>query len=89
MARQAWAWAVEIEQLGGRHFVRTIEDGNVRLRAFDRVPDAEQFAESERVRLNLDLIVYLEWSADQRRIVERRFANDRSGFGGPPQRAKH
>ena len=53
---QSWKWAVELEQLGGTSFVRIIEDGNVRIRAFDRMSDAESFAESERRRLNLSSV---------------------------------
>ena len=55
---QSWKFAVEIEQIGGREYVRVIDDGNVSIRGFDRLPDAERFAESERQRLNLPKIVY-------------------------------
>jgi hypothetical protein len=44
---QPWKWAVEIEQLGGRPFVRVIEDGDIRLRAFSTMSEAESFAEGE------------------------------------------
>jgi hypothetical protein len=50
---QSWKFAVEIEQIGGEYFVRVIEDGRVAIRAFDRISDAETFAESERVRVNV------------------------------------
>ena len=58
METQSWRWAVEIEQLDGRQFVRIIEDGVVRMRGFDHLPDAERFAEGERQRMNLANIVY-------------------------------
>jgi hypothetical protein len=58
MQGQSWKWAVEIEQLGERHFVRVIEDGNVSLRGFDLLPDAQRFAEGERQRMNLPLVVH-------------------------------
>jgi hypothetical protein len=49
----SWNFAVEIESLGGRHYVRVIENGSVTMRRFDRVMDAEQCAETERMRLGL------------------------------------
>ena len=58
MINNSWRWTVEIEQLGGRSYVRTIEDGSVHIRGFDRGLEAEVFAESERVRLNVTEVVY-------------------------------
>jgi hypothetical protein len=58
MRDQSWKWAVEIQQRGGRQFVCVIEDGNVSIRGFDCVLEAERFAESERRRMNLPVIVY-------------------------------
>lgn len=58
MQGPSWKWTVEIEALGGRHFVRVIDDGNLSIRGFDLLPDAERFAESERRRMNLPSIVY-------------------------------
>lgn len=58
MQGRSWKWAVEIEELDGRHFVRVIEDGSVSLRGFNFLPDAERFAESERRRMNLPSIIY-------------------------------
>jgi hypothetical protein len=55
---KSWRWAVEIEQLEGRQFVRIIEDGHLRIRVFDHLPDAERFAEGERQRMKLPTIVY-------------------------------
>ena len=56
MCDQSWKWAVEIQQLVGRQFVCVVEDGNVSIRGFDCLPDAERFAESERRRMNLCVI---------------------------------
>lgn len=53
MGDQSWKFAVEIEQLDGMAIVRTIEDGNVSIRTFDNLTDAESFAEGERLRLNI------------------------------------
>ena len=57
MINNSWRWTVEIEQLGGRSYVRIIENGEVRIRGFDRGPDAESYAEGERLRLNLTNVV--------------------------------
>jgi hypothetical protein len=57
MHNESWKFAVEIEQLGDEYFVRVIEDGRVAIRAFDRLSDAETFAESERVRVNVANVV--------------------------------
>ena len=57
MINNSWRWTVEIEQLGGRSYVRIIENGEVRIRGFDRRPDAESYAEGERLRLNLTSVV--------------------------------
>jgi hypothetical protein len=48
---------VEIEQLAGRQFVRVIENGEVSIRRFDRVMEAEAFADGERTRLGLSKVV--------------------------------
>jgi hypothetical protein len=53
MRDQSWKWTVEIRELGDRQFVCVIEDGNVRIRGFDRLPDAESFAQLERQRISL------------------------------------
>ena len=57
MRDQSWKWAVETQQLDGRQFVCVIEDGNVSIRGFDCLPDAERYAESERRRKNLSVTV--------------------------------
>ena len=57
MHNQNWRFAVEIEQLGGRQLVRVIDDGNVTMRSFDSLYDAETFAEEERVRLKVAKVV--------------------------------
>ena len=57
MDNQSWKFAVEIEQLGDEYFVRVIEDGRVAIRAFDRLSDAETFAEGERARVNVANVV--------------------------------
>jgi hypothetical protein len=50
--------AVEIEQMGGRSYVRSIEaGGSVRMHGFDIAADAEVFAESERARMNVANVV--------------------------------
>jgi hypothetical protein len=56
--KEAWRWAVEIDQMDGQQFVRVIDDGKVSIRAFRHLPDAERFAESERQRMKLPRIVY-------------------------------
>ena len=56
--KQAWRWAVEIDQMDGQLFVRVIDDGKVSIRGFSHLPDAERFAEGERQRMNLPRIVY-------------------------------
>jgi hypothetical protein len=48
---------IEIEQLGGRQYVRVIENGNVKIRGFALLLEAETFAESERMRLGLTKVV--------------------------------
>lgn len=48
---------VEIEQIAGLKFVRVIESGEVSLRRFELQPDAERFAEGERMRLGLGKVV--------------------------------
>src|SRR5262249_42332141 len=53
MRDQSWKWAVDIQEIGGRLYVGTIEDGNVRIRGFDHLSDAEHFAEGERERLGV------------------------------------
>ena len=51
--------AVEIEKLGSRSYVRSIEaGGKVRMHGFDTPSEAETFAESERARLNVTKVVH-------------------------------
>ena len=50
--------AVEIERIGGRLLVRSIAAGGIiRMHGFDLWVDAETFAESERVRLEVTKVV--------------------------------
>jgi hypothetical protein len=57
MRDQSWKWAVEIQKLGDRQFVCVVEDGNPSIRGFDRLPDAECFAQLERQRMSLPGVV--------------------------------
>ncbi|WP_179298219.1 hypothetical protein [Mesorhizobium carmichaelinearum] len=54
MNKQSWKTAVEIEDFGGKPFVRVIEDGIVKVRAFKTEAEANAFALSEKARLGLD-----------------------------------
>jgi hypothetical protein len=57
MHNQSWQTAVELDEYGGRAFVRVIENGVVRIRAFKLQSEAVAFAQSERERLGVSQIV--------------------------------
>ena len=53
MSNQSWKTAVEIDEVGGRVFVRVIEDGVVGIRSFNMHSEALAFAQAEKKRLGL------------------------------------
>ena len=57
MGNQSWKTAVELDEAGGKPFVRVIEDGVVHIRSFERQSEATAFAQSEKERLGIERIV--------------------------------
>ena len=57
MGNQSWKTAVELDEAGGKPFVRVIEDGVVHIRSFERQSEAAAFAQNEKVRLGIEQIV--------------------------------
>ena len=54
MNEQLWKTSVEIEELGGRQYVRVIEGGAVSVKGFRSRADAKTCAQDEQARLGLD-----------------------------------